>query len=113
MNGFLYKVVSQPQWREAEEAGVFRGAEIDHADGFIHLSSHEQVVETVRLHFGGQEDLLLVAIDPEAIGADLRWEESRGGALFPHLYADLPLTGVRHVDPLPWVDGEHQFPDRF
>lgn len=106
----IYKVVSRQLWDAAESEGVFRGAEIDFADGFIHLSSAEQVSETVRLHFAGQDNLVLIGVDPNLLGDSLRWEESRGGDLFPHLYGELPLSAVRSVAPLPLVDGEHQFP---
>jgi uncharacterized protein (DUF952 family) len=110
MSSRLYKVLTGQEWQKAESEGVFRGSGIDLADGFIHLSSSEQVVETVRLHFGGTASLVLVAIDPDQIGDTLKWEASRGGALFPHVYGELPLTAVIATHPLPWVDGAHQFP---
>ncbi len=90
----VYKVVSQAQWSAALEMGVFSGAEIDHRDGYIHLSSGEQAERTVALYFGGRDDLVLVAIDSEHLGEALKWEPSRGGDLFPHLYAKLPLERV-------------------
>ena len=114
MNHPIYKVVSRQLWAEAEEASVFRGAPVDRQDGFIHFSAADQVVETVAKHFSGQDDLLLVEVDPERCGQALRWEVSRGGELFPHLYGDLPLVCVLSVLELPLgVDGAHVFPSRF
>ena len=81
--------------------GVFTGALIDVTDGFIHFSTASQAAETARRHFAGQADLLLVAIDADRLGAALRYEASRGGDLFPHLYAPLELSAVRWVKPLP------------
>lgn len=108
----IYKICPAPLWREAERAGAFHGAPVDLADGFIHFSTAEQAPETAAKHFGGEPDLLLVAVDAERIGDALRWEPSRGGALFPHLYATLPLQAVAWVEPLPLgPDGTHLFPD--
>lgn len=109
---FVYKIVSRPLWAEAEHTGIFRGAPVDHQDGFIHLSSATQVAETVRRHFANQQDLLLIAIPGSRLGAALKWEPSRGGDLFPHLYGDLPLDSVLWVKPLPLGDdGRHAFPE--
>ncbi len=92
-------------------AGAFTGAPIDKADGFIHLSTGNQVRETAARHFAQQRGLLLVAFDPDAFGPALRWEPSRGGALFPHLYAALDVTLALSADPLPLDrDGNHLFP---
>jgi uncharacterized protein (DUF952 family) len=107
----IYKIVPAAVWREAEVAGVFRGAPVDLADGFIHFSTAEQVAETAAKHFAGQSDLLLVRVDTERLGEKLKWEVSRGGALFPHLYAELSLRDVAATDPLPLdADGRHSFP---
>ena len=107
----LYKICPAPLWREAERTGVFRGSEVDRRDGFIHFSSAAQVAETAAEHFAGQGDLLLVRVDATPLGNRLKWEPSRGGALFPHLYGDLDLTLVTRVDPLPLgPDGRHVFP---
>ena len=112
MTGLVYKIVPAALWRDAEVAGAFRGAPVDLADGFIHFSTAGQARETAAKHFAGQEGLLLVAVDAAALGAALRWEPSRGGALFPHLYGPLPLDAVRSVAPLPLgPDGVHAFPD--
>ena len=107
----LYKICPAPLWREAERQGVFHGAEIDRRDGFIHFSSAAQAQETAAKHFAGQDDLLLIAVDGARLGAALKWEPSRGGALFPHLYGALDLAAVTRVDPLPLgPDGRHRFP---
>lgn len=107
----IYKIVPAPLWREAEIAGVFRGAPVDLADGFIHFSAAAQVAETASKHFAGQRDLLLVRVDSERLGENLKWEVSRGGALFPHLYGELSLSDVAVTEPLPLgSDGLHRFP---
>jgi uncharacterized protein (DUF952 family) len=106
----VFKIVATPEWREAEEAGAFAGAEVDRKDGYIHFSTGEQAAETAAKWFAGRDDLTLVAIDAEALGAALRWEPSRGGALFPHLYSPLPMRAVRWSRPLPLRrDGSHDF----
>ena len=107
----VYKICPRDLWREAEVLGRFTGAPVDRADGFIHFSTAEQVAETAARHFAGQDDLLLVAVAADALGPALRFEPSRGGALFPHLYGDLPLSAVRSVADLPLgADGRHVFP---
>lgn len=108
----IYKISDVALWNEAKRAGVFTGAPIDVADGFIHFSTAAQAAETAARHFSGRSDLVLVAVDADALGIDLRHEPSRGGALFPHLYATLPLSAVRWVKPLPLgADGRHVFPE--
>ncbi len=108
----IYKIVPDALWRAAEAEGAFAGAPVDAADGFIHFSTGAQVRETAARHFAGQDDLLLVAVDAAALGATLRWEPSRGGALFPHLYGPLPLAAVAWCQPLPRdARGAHRFPD--
>jgi uncharacterized protein (TIGR00369 family) len=107
----IYKICPESLWREAERQGVFAGAPVDLADGYIHFSTAEQVAETTEKHFTGQSDLLLVAVEDASLGEALRYEPSRGGALFPHLYGPLPLSAVRQVAPLPLgPDGRHVFP---
>ena len=107
----IYKICPKTLWREAEGLSRFTGAEIDRADGFIHFSTAAQVAETARRHFSGRDDLLLVAVDADALGPALRYEPSRGGDLFPHLYGDLPLDAVRDVSPMPLgPDGAHVLP---
>jgi uncharacterized protein (DUF952 family) len=108
----IYKICPDALWREAQSRGVFRGAAIDLQDGFIHFSTAAQVAETAARHFAGAGGLLLIAVDAEALGGALRWEPSRGGALFPHLYGTLPLDAVRWVQPLALgADGRHAFPE--
>jgi uncharacterized protein (DUF952 family) len=107
----IYKICPAALWREAEAAGRFCGSPIDRQDGFIHFSTAAQAAETAAKHFAGQRDLLLMSVDASALGAALKWEPSRGGALFPHLYGELDLKAVRKVEPLPLgPDGRHAFP---
>jgi uncharacterized protein (DUF952 family) len=108
----IYKICDAALWRDAEAAGTFRGAGIDARDGYIHFSTAGQVKETAARHFAGVSGLLLIAIDAGRLGAALRWEPARDGALFPHLYGDLPLACVLWVKPLPLAaDGQHVFPE--
>ena len=107
----VYKICPRDLWRAAEASGRFTGAPVDVADGFIHLSTASQVAETAARHFAGQDDLLLVAVDGDGLGAAQRYEPSRGGDLFPHLYGDLPLSAVASVDEMPLgADGRHVIP---
>ena len=111
MPKIIYKICPEVLWRAAENAGRFDGAPVDLADGFIHFSTAAQVEETAAKHFAGQANLLLVSVDAARLGASLRYEPSRGGALFPHLYAPLELAAVLRVDELPLgPDGRHVFP---
>ena len=106
----VYKIVATEEWTKAEAAGVFAGASVDRADGFIHFSTAEQAPETAAKWFAGRDDLTLAAIDAEALGGALRWEPSRGGALFPHLYGPLPMSAVVWSRPLKLgPDGAHVF----
>lgn len=95
-----YKVLTMAQMMELEREGVFAGAPIDLADGYIHLSTSAQLTETVDKHFAGQEDLQLVAVDLAVLGDAVKWEESRGGQMFPHIYAALPLLAAIAYGPL-------------
>ena len=107
----IYKICPRDLWRQAERDGVFRGAPVDHADGYIHFSSAGQVAETAAKHFAEATDLILIAVEAAALGSALRWEPSRGGALFPHLYGELALDRVQWAEPLPLgPDGRHRFP---
>lgn len=119
MPPLIYKVVDRSNWQSAIAAGSFAGAEIDLQDGYIHLSSRDQVEETVRKHFAGREDLLLIEVDSaifDSIETDsgvpvLRWETSRNDQQFPHLYAALDVSHVKATHELPLgPDGNHQFP---
>ena len=93
----IYKIAPRVLWAQEEEAGNFTGAPVDIADGYIHFSTSEQVRETAAKHFAGQTDLLLVSVDTVALGDALKFETSRGGALFPHLYAMLTLQSCINV----------------
>lgn len=111
----IYKIFRAEEWREAEQAGVFTGSVHDKRDGFIHFSTAEQARETAAKHFAGpdgagEHGLVLAEIDAAQLGDALKWEPSRGGALFPHLYAALPLSAVTRTWPLPIENGVHQFP---
>jgi uncharacterized protein (DUF952 family) len=108
----IYKICPASAWREAERQGIFRGSADDLRDGFIHFSTAPQVVGTARKHFAGQTGLFLIAIDTDALGDALRWEVSRGGELFPHLYGDLDLGHVTAVmDMRTRSDGTHDIPE--
>lgn len=89
-----YKIVDAAEWRAAVAEGRYEGAAVDLADGYIHMSAEAQLAETARRHFAGRSDLLLLTVDLSQFGDDLVWEPSRGGALFPHLYAPLPVAAV-------------------
>jgi len=106
----VYKIVATEEWTRAEAMGVFTGAPVDRADGFIHFSTAGQTPETAAKWFAGRNDLTLAAVDAVALGGDLRWEPSRGGALFPHLYGPLPMSAVVWSRPLELgMDGAHVF----
>jgi len=106
----IYKICTADEWRAAEDAGAFTGSAVDLTDGFIHFSTAVQARETARRHFAGQDDLVLVTVDGQALGTALKWEPSRGGDLFPHLYGDLPTSAVVSVAPLPLGSNGHVFP---
>ena len=107
----IYKIAPVSQWRTAMSAGTYHGSADDLRDGFIHFSTAAQVPDTAAKFFAAQSDLIIAAIDVAALGPALKWEPSRGGALFPHLYAELPMAAVRWVKPLPLgPDGVHVFP---
>ncbi|MGH6800798.1 MAG: DUF952 domain-containing protein [Methylocella sp.] len=106
----IYKIVPASLWREAENNGRFDGTPADIADGFIHFSTAEQAEATAANHFSCTGDLLLIAVATKRLGDGLRFELSRGGALFPHLYSALPLDAVVWAKPLPLrPDGGHDF----
>jgi uncharacterized protein (DUF952 family) len=106
----IYKIVPKALWRAAEALAEFGGAPVDLADGFIHFSNAAQVRETAAKHFAGQRDLLLASVEAERLGEALKWERSRGGDLFPHLYGKLQLADVGRVDALPLCEnGTHDF----
>jgi uncharacterized protein (DUF952 family) len=100
MSEIIYKVVRTAEWNSAREAGIFNGSADDQRDGFIHLSRAAQLRTTLAKHFAGQDDLLLVSLEVDGFGPELKWEPSRGGEYFPHLYGSLKLTLVHSVVPL-------------
>lgn len=108
----IYKICPASAWREAERQGVFRGSADDRRDGFIHFSAASQVAGTAAKHFAGQTGLFLIAIDAAALGEALKWEPSRGGELFPHLYGELDIGAVTNIlDLRARSDGSHDIPE--
>ncbi|MDE2487105.1 MAG: DUF952 domain-containing protein [Alphaproteobacteria bacterium] len=97
----IYKILARRDWEAACNAGVYEGSEIDRADGFIHFSTAVQAQETARRHFRGQAGLLVLEVEAEDLGGALKWEPSRGGDLFPHLYGALDPALVRGLDEAP------------
>jgi len=109
--GLIYHICRREEWAAAESAGGYGGSSQDRADGFIHFSGGSQVEASAARHRAGQDGLVLLTVEEAALGEALKWEPSRGGALFPHLYGVLPLSAVRRVDDLPLgPDGRHRFP---
>ena len=107
----IYHMCAKSEWQAAEAAGFYQGSSQDAADGFIHFSAAEQVITSAAKHRAGQDGLVLLSVDAGALGQVLKWEPSRGGALFPHLYGPLPLAAVIRVDDLVLgPDGRHVFP---
>ncbi|MDZ7710740.1 MAG: DUF952 domain-containing protein [Roseovarius sp.] len=106
----IYKIFRGSEWAALRERGETPGAPVDIADGFVHFSTATQAPETAAKHFAGVDGLMLVAAEADRLGAALRWEPSRGGALFPHLYRALRLEDVAWAQPLPLEDGAHRFP---
>jgi uncharacterized protein (DUF952 family) len=107
----IYHMCRADEWAEAIKTGTYRGSSQDLADGFIHFSTAAQIVESARKHRAGQDGLLLVAVEAQRLGERLKWEKSRGGDLFPHLYGPLDPAESASAQPLPLgPDGEHVFP---
>jgi uncharacterized protein (DUF952 family) len=107
----IYKILPRQMWADATVAGVFNGSPVDLTDGYIHFSTAAQVQETASKYFSGVPDLLLIAVSAHLLGDSLKWEPSRGGALFPHLYAALPVGLAEWVKPLPLdADGKPLVP---
>jgi len=104
----IFKIVQAPEWRDADSVGFYAGSPKDRADGFMHLSTAAQVAGTLAKHYAGERGLLLVGVDPAMLGSNLRFEPSRDGALFPHLYGTLPLSAARWAKPLE-LDQEGKF----
>lgn len=106
----IFKICPAAEWAAAEAAGAFTGSAVDLADGFIHLSTAAQVRETARRHFAGKNGLMLIAFAAEDL-ENLKWEPSRGGALFPHVYGSISTSLARWAKPLPFIAGIHVFPE--
>jgi len=112
----IYKICRAEEWRTAQAAGRYGGAEVDRRDGYIHFSTAAQVAETAARHFAGAGDLVLIAVNAAVLengdAGTLKWEAARGGDLFPHLYGPLPLSAVRWAKLLQLgADGRHVFPE--
>ncbi|MDH3262494.1 MAG: DUF952 domain-containing protein [Paracoccaceae bacterium] len=107
----IFKIFRRPEWDALRAAGATQGAPVDLSDGFIHFSTAEQVAETAAKHFAAESDLVLVAVEADRLGAALKWEPSRGGALFPHLYRPLSLDDVVWDKSLPLGATGHIFPE--
>ena len=100
----IYKILSRAEWSAAEAAGAFGGSAVDHQDGYIHFSTAAQAGETARRYFAGQRDLVVLEIEGDDLGAALKWEPSRGGDLFPHLYGPLAAAQVLRVIEAPLAE---------
>src|SRR5262245_49579844 len=109
----LYKIMPRLEWEAAQAKGIYEGSAVDRQDGFIHLSAAHQVRATAQKHFSWQSDLILISVREENLGQSLKWEASRGGDLFPHIYGPLPFSAIGEVLPLPLVKGVHLFPAGF
>ena len=107
----IYKIFRADEWAALQAEGETPGAPIDVADGYVHFSTATQAVETAAKHFAGAAGLTLLACDADAMGDDLKWEVSRGGAKFPHLYRNVRMSDVIWAKPLPLVEGSHRFPE--
>ncbi|MGV8953681.1 MAG: DUF952 domain-containing protein [Cypionkella sp.] len=108
---FIYKIFRRPEWDAFRAAGQTAGAPVDLADGYIHFSAAPHLAETAAKYFADISDLVLVACEADRLGAELKWEASRGGALFPHLYRDLMLADVVWDKSLPLGASGHIFPE--
>lgn len=106
----IYKICDRVEWEKALAQGLFVGSAVDRDDGFIHFSTAHQLREKARRHFAHRQGLVLLAVTAQTLGPELRWEKSRGGDLFPHLYAPLSVTSVASVVDLPWRGTAHDFP---
>jgi uncharacterized protein (DUF952 family) len=107
----VYKILRAPEWADFDAAGETQGAPVDLADGYIHFSTAAQAADTAAKHFAGEDGLWIVAVDAEALGDALKWEPSRGGQLFPHLYGLLRREAVAWAVPLPLGSSGHRFPE--
>ncbi len=106
----IYKIFRAAEWAALKEHRKTAGAPVDLADGYVHFSTIEQAAETAAKHFAGEDNLMLLAVETGGLGTALKWEISRGGALFPHLYRELRLDDIKWAQPLLLKGGQHQFP---
>lgn len=106
----IFKIFRAEEWAQLQADGTTLGAPIDLQDGFVHFSTAPQAAETAAKHFNGRDGLWLLALEADDLGDALKWEVSRGGDMFPHLYREMRLDEVLWAKPLPLVDGTHQFP---
>ncbi|MDF1803449.1 DUF952 domain-containing protein [Thalassovita sp.] len=106
----IYKIFRASEWAQLQADGITDGAPVDVADGFVHFSTAAQAAETAAKHFANEDGLVLLALEADTLGEALKWEPSRGGALFPHLYRPLNMSDIAWHSPLPLVGGAHQFP---
>ena len=110
----VFHICDRNAWELAKTNGCYEGSDLDRRDGFIHFSTREQAVQTAALHLAGREGLVLLEVGTASLGDALKWEESRNGGLFPHLYGDLPTEKVRMAHDLPvGSNGRHVFPKDF
>jgi len=107
----IYKIFRTPEWEQLQADGKTAGAPIDISDGYVHFSTAAQAAETAAKHFAGETGLVLLSVDDAKLGRDLKWETSRGGALFPHLYRELRLSDVEAFGEIGFAEGRHVFPD--
>ncbi len=105
MDTLAYKIIDAAEWREAVAEGTYAGSQVDIADGYIHLSTADQLSDTARKHYAGRENLMLLTVDLTALGDAIVWEPSRGGALFPHIYGPLPVRAVTQATPFQAPEG--------
>jgi uncharacterized protein (DUF952 family) len=108
----IYHMCKVEEWKAVYESGVYWGSSQDQEDGFIHFSTAEYIVDSAAKHRAGQDGLLLLSVDSDTLGDAVKWEEARGGILFPHVYGGLPVSSVSEMEPLPvGSDGKHIFPN--
>ncbi len=110
MTQVIYKICGAAEWQEAEMSGTYEGSPDDLRDGFIHFSCADQLAVTLAKHFSGRADLVLISIKAADLGTALKWEKSRGGALFPHLYGHLNAGDAQSIQTIPLSGDDHILP---
>lgn len=110
LEGLIYKICRKGEYDAARRSGIFTGSPDDKRDGFIHFSTRDQLSGTLEKHFSGETDLYLLVVNSEKLSADLKWETSRGGELFPHLYRDLDMSILDEDMTISWDGTKHQLP---